>query len=321
MRVLFVMDPLSKLDIRWDTSLCLLGELARRGHENYLTDASDLKMKGRQLLGRVSKIYPKKNGPYSLVSDFRVSRSAQENLKPFDLILIRKNPPVDRTYLRMTKLLSKIAEEVPIVNHPRGIQKTNEKLIVLKFPRWAPESLASKSAAAIFHFQKKLADDIILKPLDNKGGYGILWIKHRDPYAFAKIKKATSSGRKVLMAQRYIRSPSGRQTDKRLLILDGKFLAAFERRAARGEFRTNLGLGGTFYATWLSRRERELIRDLRPYLLNEGLRFVGIDVMNEKLIELNVTSPAGLIEAKILDPRSEPAQAWADSLEALVRSF
>lgn len=309
MRFLFILDPLEKLTLRWDTSLYLLRELARRGHACWTADAGDLWAEKRGVFAWVRRLSPNRE------SGYQTSSVAVRNLQSFDCILIRKDPPFDAAYLHMTYILERIAARVPVVNHPRGIRNTSEKIICLAFPKWIPETVVTSSPARILEFQKAIRDDMIVKPCDQKGGKGIVLLKHGGSGTKSAVLKATHRGRNVVIAQRFMKTASG--GDKRILILDGKILAAFEKHPRKGEFRANLSLGGTFHSTKITLKEKLLVKEMRPYLLREGLRFVGIDVMEEKLIEVNVTSPAGLVETKILDPRSSAVSLWADSLERL----
>lgn len=317
MRFLFIMDPLEKLALRWDTSLCLLRELAGRGHENWTADSGDLWAEKKGVFGRVRKLVPLPRRDGTRLGDYKLSAPGVRNLREFDLVLVRKDPPFDTEYLTLTHLLEPLAKEMPVVNHPRGIRDTGEKLACLNFPKWIPETLVTSSAEKILEFQRRVKSDVILKPCGEKGGKGILLLK-RGGVNLSKIRRAVHHGKKTMIAQRYLRDPKI-PGDKRILLLNGRFLGAFERHRAKGEFRANLSLGGTFHAATLTKKEEALIGELRSYLKEAGLHFVGIDTMADKLIEINVTSPAGLVELRWLDPRSDAAASLANSLEVLAR--
>ncbi len=312
MNILFILDPLAKLDRAWDTSLYLLEELAGRGHATWACDVGDILYESPEIYFEARRMQPEAEHPYK-VSEPRRMAAAE-----FQLVVIRKEPPFDENYLYLTYLLELIAARIPVVNHPRGIRSANEKLAALAFPDWTPETMVTNSAEQILRFQKKLGQDLVLKPLPLKGGEGVRRLKRDASDAQAVIGQVTQQGQKMIVAQRFIQCRD-KQIDKRLLILNGEILTAYEKHAAEGEFRTNLSLGATFHATEVSAKERRLAEAMRPYFLKEGLSFVGLDVMEGFLIEVNVTCPAGLREAKLLYPRLEPASAWADSLEALIR--
>ena len=218
----------------------------------------------------------------------------------------------------MTALLERLASRVPMVNHPRGIRLTNEKLSILDFPKWIPKTLVTASPNSILRFQQKTGNQIVVKPLDQKGGKGVFLLSKNPKTALSQLRTATHKSKVKVMAQEFIEGKQ--QGEKRIVLLGGKVFATYEKRAKRGEFRANLGLGASFHRASLSRKEKNLINDLRPYLLKRGLYFVGIDVLGAKLIEINVTSPAGVTEAKFLNPKQPLAEAWADWLERFARA-
>ncbi len=306
MRILCVMDPLEKLNPEWDNSLAVLGELARHGHETWIADASGIWAANNNVYGSCRRLSQK--GKL-----FTASHSRSFPLEKFNLILIRKEPPFNQEYLYLTYLLEKVAKQVPILNHPAGIRNANEKLSILHFPKWTPKTLVSSSAEQILDFQKKTAGAVIIKPLDQKGGKGIFLLQQKDRSAGHKLIKATRGGRKTLMAQQFIGAK--KKTEKRIVILNGEIFTLYEKRPQGKEFRGNLDLGATFHDSQATPREKKLVRELRPYLLKNGLYFAGIDVLNEKLIEINVTCPAGVTEAKFLYPKRALLESWAAFLE------
>lgn len=319
MRILFVMDPVEKCNARWDNSLYLLRELFRRGHETWVVDSRHLWRQSRSLYGKTKRLTLARFHGTFRHQDYKNQTKKIQDLTRFDLILIRKDPPVDSHYLSLTYLLETIANRVPIVNHPRGLRHVNEKLSILHFPKWIPETRVTRNVEAILSFQKKLHAPIVVKPLDNKGGKGVFKLTRGGPRSISRLWLATKKGRKTVMVQKWLHP--GKAGEKRIVILNGEILTAYEKRPKRGEFRGNLSLGGTFHPAQPTRKEKKLVADLKPYLLKHGLYFVGIDTLNEKLLEINVTSPAGMTEAKFLYPKLALVEAWADFLEDFVRRF
>lgn len=237
------------------------------------------------------------------------------SIESFQLIVIRKEPPVDPLYIRMTKLLGKT--DVPCINDPRGIRETNEKLSILHFPKWIPKTIVTQSPEAILRFQRKLQKPVVVKPLDQKGGRGVFLLKDASPRSLYRAKRATKENTETVMAQEFIKGARG---EKRIVLLHGEVFCFYEKRARGKEFRANLSLGATFHSVPLTAHEKLICRDLKPFLLKRGLEFVGIDVLNGKLIEINVTSPAGVTEAIFLEPRRKLVEAWADFLEGFARA-
>lgn len=304
-RFAFVLDPLEKLDLAWDTSLCLLRKLHARGHQTFLFLPDSLSLESGQVKGRGRQISPVGENRY------RQSPKKRFDLARFDAVFIRKDPPFDAHYLALTYLLEPLARETLVINHPRGIRNANEKLFGLNFGRWSPPTLVSSDADEILRFQKKIRSDLVVKPLYEKGGKGVFllpekqrtgrWnktgdrsLEHRSDTT-CPLFYATRKGKQLVVAQKFIPVPKG-TGDKRILLWKGKILGVFQRIPQAGEFRSNLSLGARFTACKVTQAEKNLVRDLKPELLREGLYFVGIDVRAEKLIEVNVTSPAGLVE-------------------------
>lgn len=287
------MDPLEKLDLPWDTSLCLLRELTRRGHECIHFTLSDLASESGKVFGRGL------------------------DLSKFDTVFIRKDPPFDAGYLALTYLLEPVAKKTQVINHPRGIRNANEKMAALAFRRWSPPTVVAADPEEILAFQRRIRADLVVKPLYEKGGKGIFLVRRRGGFKtrpYNQLQRTTRKGKIPVLAQKFIPVPKG-SGDKRILLWKGKLLGAFARIPKPGEFRSNLSLGARFARCSISSSEKGMIQALKPFLLKEGLLFVGLDTRGDKLIEVNVTSPAGLVE---LDQLYGGATAQvADDLERM----
>lgn len=308
-RFAFVMDPLEKLDLEWDTSLCLLWELGRRGHETILFTLSSLSLVPGGVKGGGRLIQAGGDRQYSQGPE------KEYDLEDFDAVLIRKDPPFDAGYLSLTYLLEVVAKETLVINHPRGIRNANEKLFSLQFPRWSPSTTVSADPKKILEFQKKIRSPLVVKPLYEKGGKGVFLLKQGQSRGRRLLEKTARKRTEMLVAQKFIPVPPGRG-DKRILLWKGEILGAFERIPRREEFRTNLSLGGRFAGCQVTSREKNLIRSLRAPLLKEGLWWAGIDVREGWLLEVNVTSPAGLAELDLL--YGGATEKMADGLERAV---
>lgn len=291
-RFAFVMDPLEKLDLPWDTSLSLLRELVGRGHLCVLFTIPHLSLESGRITGWGQPLQPLGNHHY------RQGAMKRYDFARFDVVLVRKDPPFDDQYLAMTYLLEPLAAHTRVINHPRGIRNANEKISGLRFSRWSPPTLVSACRDEILAFQKKIRVPLVVKPLYEKGGKGVILLKGRGPSTHAFLHKATKEGTVPVVAQEFI--PAKGKEDKRILLWKGRILGAFARIPRPGEFRSNLSLGGRFTSVEISSGEKKLVQALRSYLLKEGLLFVGIDTRRGKLIEVNVTSPAGLVELEAL---------------------
>lgn len=308
MRVLFIIDPISRLELQWDNSLALLREMFSRGHQCFTCDVGDIIYDRNRIRVHAQTIKPDPLLKHGLLA----AAIGIRDLPSFDLVLIRKEPPFNDAYYYLTLLLESPAKIIPISNHPAGIRNTNEKLGTLLFPDWIPETIVTSSWEEILEFQKTLKDAIVIKPLNQKGGKGVFLLERNARERKQRLQNALK-GKKTVLAQRHIKS----RKDKRILILNGEILGAFEKHAPQNDFRTNLSLAGTYHPTTLDRRDRRLAGEIAPYLAQEGLHLVGIDVMEGRLLDLNVTCPAGLTVLKALYPELSPLQDWASFLERL----
>lgn len=313
MKILFLLDPLEKLDPFWDSSLALAREFLSRGHSVWGADIPDLLWKELAceamagelaLTGRV----------------LRRKRAKKQSLHAFDLIVVRKEPPFDPGYLFMTYMLETLSSKVVISNDPAGIRNNNEKLSSLLFGKYLAPTLVSASAEAICRWQDRHRQEMVIKPLDQKGGDGIFRLKPHEKNRVKKLINAQQNGSPVLMAQHYLKGPRLR-SDKRVLVLGEKIIGCYEKRFAPGDFRGNMSQGARLHAATLSSSEKKLVRDLVPYLISQGIDLAGLDIMAGKLIEINVTCPGGLTEAQALYPGLKLIEVWADYLEKRVERF
>lgn len=309
-KFLFVMDPLNKLDPYWDSSLRLLREFNRRGHRTWACDITDVGFEKKSVRVRAGEVRSLANFKYR---QFTFKGYA---IDYFDLVVIRKEPPFDMNYIYATYLLELTASRVPMANHPAGIRNANEKLSILKWPREVAETLVAGNQASILAFRHRVSGDLVLKPLDQKGGTGVCLLRVKEPHFKTKVARALARYGFV-MVQKFLRNKH--QSDKRILVLNGKILGAYEKRPKRGDFRGNLSIGATCHRTTLTSKEKQLVANLKSYFKREGLIFVGLDVMNGKMIEINVTCPAGIPELEDLYPKLAPVKVWARCLENLLR--
>ncbi len=318
-KILFLIDPLEKLYPSLDSSLYLLKEFSARGCETWTADFPDLSCRLGKTWVRASKTSPKS---FSLGEDhtkkghrFEVSPKEILALKEFSLVMLRKEPPFDMNFIYSTFLLELESSGTLMSNHPRGILNTcGEKMGCLKFSKWMPDSLVSCQVDEILEFRQSLKSDLILKPLDMKGGIGIIRISKSVKNPAKAISRMTGNGQTRIMAQEFV-GTKGRARDKRLTLLNGELFWAFEKVAASGNFRTNLDQGGTVHPTKPTAKESKLMAEIGLYAKLEGLHVVGLDVIDEKLIDFNITCPGGFAYAIPLHRQSHLIETWADFLE------
>jgi len=208
---------------------------------------------------------------------------------------MRKDPPFDTEFIYATYMLERAEEEgVLIVNKPQSLRDANEKLFTAWFSEFTPDTIVTRDAKRIRAFHQ-LKQDIILKPLDGMGGTSIFRVKKDDPNVGVIIETLTSYGQQYAMAQAFI--PEITQGDKRILVVDGEPVPyALARIPMKGETRGNLAAGGSGVAQPLSESDWKIARAIGPELKKRGLIFVGLDVIGDKLTEINVTSPTCIKE-------------------------
>lgn len=291
LRLLFVADPLEHFDPASETSLYMMREAQRRGHYIYHTQPKLLSSRKTDVKAWCQRVQIKKNKQ----AWYKTSRPESRALIKFDAILLRKDPPFDQAYLHHLFLLELISEDVYFMNHPSGILVGNEKIFPLPFKEHVPDTLISARKEQLLDFIKKHRDGVILKPLGEAGGRGIFKINSlKAENLMALLDQATRGFSQYTLAQAYL--PEAKRGDKRVLLLGPKILGAFKRKPAPGEHRANLHMGGTAAPVKVNRKDQEIIDQLRPSLLRLGLDFVGLDLIGDKLIEVNVTSPMGIHE-------------------------
>jgi glutathione synthase len=290
-----VMDPVEKIDIDKDTTFVLMLEAQQRGHEIFYMELDDLFVRAGTPYGRSRRLRLARGTPH-----YALGQAAATMLENFDVVLMRKDPPFDMKYFFATHLLSLIDEKKCFVmNHPRGLREANEKLYALRFPEQIPQTLVSSDMQRLKEFMEELGGEMIIKPLDGSGGSGVFYLNTQDRNTNSILEAATDNGRKMIMAQRYL--PEIRQGDKRIIVLNGEPIGAVLRVPSEEEHRGNIHVGGRCVQTEISVKEREICEALAPYLKDDGLYFVGLDVIGGFLTEVNVTSPTGIQEINALN--------------------
>jgi glutathione synthase len=290
-----VMDPIGSIDIRADTSFALMLEAQRRGHRLFYVDPSDLGVDDGRPVARAHPVTLRQQvGNHVDLGPERTLLLDDDA----DVVLQRKDPPVDAEYVTSTQILG-LCRRALVLNRPSGILAANEKLYACGFPELMAETLVSRHIAQLVDFMVKLGGEMIVKPLGGRGGEGIFHVRHDDRNLFSILEQSTGFGTRRVMAQRYL--PQVREGDKRILLLDGEPLGALLRIPDARETRSNLHVGGRPARASLDEADRRIVAALAPALRRDGLFFVGIDVIGGFLTEVNVTSPTGLQEIDAFD--------------------
>lgn len=310
MEILIVMDPLEALVLETETSLLLIEAARRRGHVCAVAHLEDLWLDDRTPRARVRAI--------SVDEDERPSvppgGGEDRPIESFDLVLMRKDPPVDIDYMNALLILEPAAERVPVVNDPGGLRRSNEKLLPLEVPGAAAPSVVTADPRVVTDFVRE-HEDVVVKPLNEFSGHGIVRYSTRDSDLDAEsIGSLAAHERRHVLVQRFL--PEVEQGDKRVLVVDGEPIGWVNRLPRPGSFRANIHQGARVEATELTPRERELIEAFRPVLAARGLGLAGFDFIGGYVTEINVTSPSALRQInQVMGLRlEERVMDWLESL-------
>ncbi|MBO1046516.1 MAG: glutathione synthase [Dolichospermum sp. DEX182a] len=304
MKLAFIIDPIHRLDPCHDTSVALMEAAQILGHEIWITQANLLSVidgKAWASLQQVELV------PVELVEGrwlaanpwFKLSPSAFTALETMDAVFMRTDPPVNDAYLYATYILDYVDQnKTLVINDPAGIRSANEKMYALQFSECIPETIVSADKQVIRQFVAA-KEATILKPLGNKAGEGILFLQSGDRNFNSIVELSTLQGQVPVMVQNYL--PQAKEGDKRIILLNGEPIGALNRLSSSSDFRNNMATGGTVAQTTITPREQEICSHLAAKLRQDGLIFVGIDVIGGYLTEVNVTSPTGIREIDRLD--------------------
>ena len=301
------MDPVETINVERDSTFALALEAQRRGYGLFHYQVQDMALEDGVLTAwaRPWTVQRVQSG-HSLLGD-----SVLLNLSTIDVVLMRQDPPFDLGYITATHMLDHIHPKTLVVNDPTSVRNAPEKLLVTHFSRLAPPTLITRDRRQILDFRARHRD-IVIKPLFGNGGAGVFHIGPDDENINALLEMFAQINSDPLIIQRYL--PEVRNGDKRIILIDGKPAGAVNRVPPQGEARSNLHVGGTAQKSALTRRDLEICEEIGPTLRDQGLIFVGIDVIGDYLTEINVTSPTGIQEINTFDGVCLESSIW-DSIE------
>jgi glutathione synthase len=309
MRFVFVMDTLDRVTHDKDTTFAFLMSAEARGHQSFHCLPRDLLITGGEAHAIARRVEITDAAPHIALRGGPV----RLRLAEVDAVFIRKDPPFDQAYLYATLVLEHARGGPVLVNDPRGLRDANEKLYALNFPEWTPRTLVAADREMIHEFVAEMGGVAVIKPLDGAGGSGVMLVRKDDKNARAIVDTLTGEGQRLAMVQEFL--PAVTEGDKRVLLLDGEPLGAILRVPRGDDLRSNIHVGGSVVPTEITPREAELVRSIAPRLRADGLVFVGLDVIGERLTEVNVTSPTGIQElGRFTGTRpSDAVMAWVEA--------
>ncbi len=319
LKIAVQMDPIETVNVNADSTFALMLEAQARGHAMWHYEVRHLALREgvarpgtrreERLTARARPVTVQRTqGTHHAFG----ADPALLDLSTMDVVLMRQDPPFDMAYITATHMLEHIQPGTLVVNDPAAVRNAPEKILVTHFPELMPPTMITWDLEAIRNFRDE-HKDIIVKPLFGNGGAGVFRIRPDDENLAALLEMHFARSREPLMFQRY--EPAVRRGDKRIILIDGEPAGAINRVPALGESRSNMHVGGRAEKSTLTARDREICARIGPTLREQGMIFVGIDVIGDWLTEINVTSPTGIQEVGRFDGSNLAGAIW-DRIEA-----
>ncbi len=297
------MDPVELINIRGDSTFALLLEGQRRKLRLSYYTPDRLSLRGGKVTASIRPLTVRDTAN----DHFTLGEPQLTDLSTLDVILLRQDPPFDLAYISTTHMLERVHPRTLVVNDPAQVRNAPEKIFVTEFPDLMPPTLITRDLEAIKAFRAEQGD-IVMKPLYGKGGEAVFRVAREDMNFGSLYDLFVTMFREPWVVQKFL--PAVKDGDKRIILVDGEFAGAVNRVPAPDDLRSNMVRGGVPKATELSEREREICARLGPSLRERGLLFVGIDVIDGFLTEINVTSPTGIRAVKNLGGPDIAALIW-----------
>jgi len=297
------MDPIARINVRGDSTFALLLEAQKRGHGLSYYTPDKVSLRGDEVAAPVQTLTVRDDAG----DHFTLGEARREPLASFDVILLRQDPPFDLAYITSTHLLERLQPKTLVVNDPSAVRNAPEKLFVMDFPRLMPPTLVSRDLDEINAFRDEHGA-VVMKPLHGHGGAAVFRVMPQDMNFGSLFDMFSVTFKEPWVIQRFI--PGVKHGDKRIILVDGEFAGAVNRVPAADDLRSNMVRGGVAKATELTPREQEICATLGPALRARGLLFVGIDVIDDQLTEINVTSPTGIRAIAGLGGPDIAAKIW-----------
>lgn len=303
LKVAVQMDPIARINIRGDSTFALLLEAQKRGHTLHYYTPERMSQLGTQVFATVEPLTVRDEEG----NHFALGAAESVDLSRFDVILLRQDPPFDLAYITTTHMLERLQPATLIVNDPASVRNAPEKVFVTEFPDLMPPTLLSRDRAQIETF-RKAHGDIVMKPLYGHGGAAVFRVTPEDMNFGSLFDMFSVTFREPWVNQAFL--PNVSRGDKRIILVDGEYAGAVNRVPAANDLRSNMVRGGSAAFTELSAREREICQRIGPALRARGLMFVGIDVIDGFLTEINVTSPTGIRAIQRIGGPDIAAHVW-----------
>jgi len=311
MNFVFLMDPLETVNPKKDTTYLLMLGAQSHGHTIYYLPKGGISLIDGKVVLSADEIIPQRDDK----NPFQITRSMKLTEDKIDVVFIRTDPPFDQDYLLHTWMLDHLPDTIPVINRPQGVRTLNEKIWAARYTDIVPKTYIGRKENLMKEFMNS-HDRIIAKPTDGYGGQGVFLLTPDEGNTQVILETLSDNFTKDIILQEYL--PGSDQGDKRILLWDGKPLGAVLRVHKEGDHRNNFFSGGKPVAAGITDRDRTIIDRIAPDLKKLGLTFVGIDIIDEMLVEINVTSPTCLQEMNRLYSQNLEEQVIS-SVESLIK--
>ena len=306
------MDPIEKINIAGDSTFALMLEAQARGHDVFYYTPDTLALRDGNVSALIAKVDVRDvKGDHVTLHEFQ-----RRPISGMNVVLLRQDPPFDMAYITTTHLLEQVGPQTLVVNDPTSVRNAPEKIMVMQFADLMPPTLVTRDKAEIEAFRKEHGE-VVMKPLYGNGGAAVFKLSARDPNFGSLYDLFAATFREPWVIQKFL--PKVVEGDKRIILVDGVARGAINRVPSGDDIRSNMVRGGAAESTELTKREQEICERIGPTLKKMGLLFVGIDVIDGHLTEINVTSPTGLRAIKRVGGPDLAAAIW-DAIEAKVKA-
>jgi len=317
-KIAFVMDELRRIDPVWETTSHLMYECNERGHTVFFLQPHDLYIRENQVVARMCNIsveHALSMEEYweKIIECLDKEGLIFESIIDMDVLFLRKDPPIS---YQMMEFLGPVSDKVFMVNNTIGQINGNSKVYTLNFPDIIPETHISRDPKRLKKIIDNFGGDMVIKPLQGHGGHGVIKVSNQDQENLSSLinyyidSSKPYPERHPIMVQEYLKTIKS-DGDVRILLLNGEILGAMGRKSVSGDFRTNVHAGAETFKHVVTQKEIEICEIIKERLIKDGLYFVGIDIIGDKLVEINCVSPGGIprinrfdsvkLESKVVD--------------------
>ena len=308
MKIAFQMEPMDQSVRDRTNSLAFIQEANKRGYDVYHYEPQTVQVFNGGVTAWAARV------SVNLTEDqfYSLERYEQTDLTNFDIVWMRNHPPFDTNYLTYTYLLEILRDkyDVYVTNNPKSVRDVTEKISIFNFEEFIPATLVSRDKGLIKAFLEK-HKTIILKPLYHYGSIGITKTSVMDD-----VEDALNTYPEPLMIQEFL--PGIRDGKKRVLLFDGEISGAIIRKPKPGEYLTPSDTQDL--PCELTQDEVKLCATVGAFVKDQNIDLAGLDLVDSKLIEINVTCVGGILELNKVYGGHHEVRLW-DVIERKLAAF